>query len=97
MTQQTSSTASISSPHAAPQGGEGLTITSLAPGQRAHVRAIRAGGELGRRLRDMGLMPGVELAVLRRAPLGDPIAVTLDGYDLSLRCAEAAQVVVEPA
>lgn len=71
-----------------------LSLSDLALGQNAQVRDISARGELGRRLRDMGLLPGVMVAVSARAPLGDPIAVELDGCTLSLRCAEAAQVLV---
>ena len=71
-------------------------LGALERGQRAMVRRVCAHGELGRRLRDMGLLPGVYITMGGRAPLGDPLAVSLDGYDLSLRGSEAAQVLVEP-
>lgn len=83
--------ASAGTPHQA------MLLSALHPGQSARICAIRAQGELGRRLRDMGLLPGVSLSVTRRAPLGDPIAVSMDDCVLSLRCAEAAQIVVENA
>lgn len=73
---------------------QGKALSELALGQSAQVCDIRARGELGRRLRDMGLLPGVRVALSSRAPLGDPIAIELDGCTLSLRCAEAAQVYV---
>lgn len=72
------------------------TLAQLVLGQTALVRDIRAQGELGRRLRDMGLLAGAVVSVASRAPLGDPIAVDMEGCTLSLRCAEAAQVIVEP-
>lgn len=72
-----------------------LALLELHKGQRGRVHSIHATGELGRRLRDMGLLPGVELTVTGRAPLGCPLSVSLDGYDLSLRCEEARQVWVD--
>lgn len=71
------------------------SLNELQKGQKVIVRQIKAKGELGRRLRDMGLLPGVELTVAGRAPLGDPISINLDGYALSLRCNEADMVFVE--
>lgn len=73
---------------------QGKPLSELALGQCAQVCDIRARGELGRRLRDMGLLPGVTVAMSARAPLGDPVAVELEGCTLSLRCAEAAQIFV---
>lgn len=84
-------------PYAEKRGHPHASLMDLAVGQSGFIRGIRARGELGRRLRDMGLMPGVRLTVRGRAPLGDPVSVALDGYDLSLRCQEARQVLVEPA
>lgn len=84
-------------PSVAPKGAAGMSLLDLAVGQSALVSAIRAHGELGRRLRDMGLLPGVRLTVNGRAPLGCPMSISLEGYDLSLRCQEAGQVLVEPA
>lgn len=72
-------------------------LLDLCRGQRARVHSIHATGELGRRLRDMGLLPGVELTVTGRAPLGCPLSISLDGYDLSLRCEEAKLVWVDRA
>ncbi len=71
------------------------SISHLAVGQSATIRSIKAENLLGRRLRDMGLSTGMKLTVTNRAPLGCPIVVSLDGYEISLRCDEAAQILVE--
>ncbi len=71
------------------------SITSLAIGQSATICSIKAESILGRRLRDMGLSTGMKLTVTNKAPLGCPIVVSLDGYEISLRCEEAAQIFVE--
>ncbi len=73
------------------------SILSLQIGQSATICNIKAGNILGRRLRDMGLSTGMQLTVTNRAPLGCPIVVSLDGYEISLRCEEAAQIFVEKA
>ena len=72
------------------------TLLALHKGEKAQITNVCAKGALGRRLRDMGLLPGVELTLTGRAPLGCPVSVALDGYELSLRCEEAAQVLVLP-
>lgn len=73
------------------------TLDQLARGRRAVV--VRIGGEraLRRRLLDMGLVTGEPVTLTAVAPLGDPIELTVKGYRLSLRKAEARLVVVEPA
>ena len=70
------------------------SLDRLADGARGTVVAV--GGETGlrRRLLEMGLCPGVEVDVVRRAPLGDPIEFLVRGYHLSLRSVQAAQVIV---
>ena len=75
-------------------------------GSRAHFPAQDEGGaesphrscagQLGRRIRDMGLIPGAEVEVVGRAPLRDPVALRLPGFTLSLRNNEADYIVVEP-
>lgn len=72
-----------------------IPLRSLAVGQKAVIRSISANGELGRRIRDMGLVPGVEVAVTGRAPLKDPVALRLKGFTLSLRNNEADHIAVE--
>ncbi len=63
--------------------------------QNGTITAIGATGELGRRLRDMGLVPGTELTIVGRAPLKDPVALRLRGFTLTLRNNEADYITVE--
>jgi ferrous iron transport protein A len=72
-----------------------ITLAQLARGQRATI--VRLGGEraLRRRLLDMGLVTGETITLSAVAPLGDPIEITVKGYRLSLRKAEASLVFVE--
>ncbi len=62
----------------------------------ATVRRVEAVGELGRRIRDMGLIPGADVEVIGRAPLKDPVALRLKGFTLTLRNNEADHIFVEP-
>ena len=72
------------------------TLAQLHPGQSGEIEALAVGGALKRRLADMGLTPGVRVAVRRTAPLGDPICLSLRGYELSLRRSEADAIRVAP-
>jgi ferrous iron transport protein A len=72
------------------------TIRSLQPGERAVVDKITINGELGRRIRDMGLVPGTAFTVMGRAPLKDPVEIKLKGYNLTLRNNEADHILVRP-
>ena len=72
-----------------------MPMRELKVGEKAKVVAITAIGELGRRIRDMGLVPGAELEVVGRAPLMDPVALRLTGFTLSLRNNEADYIAVE--
>lgn len=71
------------------------SLRTLKIGQKARVAMVLAEGELGRRIRDMGLVPGVELEVVGKAPLRDPMAVRLAGFTLSLRNSEADFIKIE--
>ena len=71
------------------------TLRDVAIGQSAVVRKLTGDGAVKRRLMDMGLTRRTEVAVRKVAPLGDPIEVTVRGFELSLRKDEAAQVLVE--
>ncbi len=74
---------------------EKRTLEDLAPGQSGTILSVgNRSGTVKRRLVDMGLTPGTEVKVTKIAPLGDPIEVTLRGYELSLRKADAAQIVM---
>lgn len=70
------------------------TIRSLKPGETAVVHKITVSGELGRRIRDMGLVPGTTLTIMGRAPLKDPVEIKLKGYNLTLRNNEADHILV---
>lgn len=59
------------------------------------VKKILAEGKIKRRLFDMGVTPGVEISLKKFAPLGDPIEVTIRGYELTLRKDEAKQIIME--
>ena len=63
--------------------------------QTGIVKAVKAQGELGRRIRDMGLTPGTEVTVKGRAPLKDPVALRLMDFTLTLRNSEADFIDVE--
>jgi len=74
---------------------EQKTLNDLAPGQSGIILSVgNQSGAVKRRLVDMGLTPGTHITVTKIAPLGDPIEVSLRGYDLSLRKADAAQIVM---
>ena len=73
-----------------------IPLRRLELGRKARIVSIRANGELGRRIRDMGLVPGEEVQVTGRAPLKDPVSLRLRGFTLSLRNNEADQITVEP-
>ncbi|MDR3175652.1 MAG: ferrous iron transport protein A [Desulfovibrio sp.] len=68
---------------------ETISLRRLGKGQNAVIAGIRADGEMGRRIRDMGLIPGVEVQCVGRAPLYDPVALRLLGFTLTLRNSEA--------
>ena len=63
--------------------------------QSGTIAAIAAGGEMGRRIRDMGLVPGTRITIQGRAPLYDPVALRLRGFTLTLRNNEADYILVE--
>ena len=72
-----------------------MTLDQLRPGSSARIKGLSARGKLGQRLIDMGVYPGVQLRVVRNAPLEDPMEIELDGYFVSLRHDEARVVEVE--
>lgn len=71
------------------------TLEQCKIGESGKIVGVGGEGRLRRRLFDMGVTPGAEVTLRRRAPLGDPIEVTLRGYELTLRRTEAALVTVE--
>ena len=71
------------------------TLREVPVGASAKVVKLRGEGAVKRRIMDMGITKGVEITVRKVAPLGDPIEVTVRGYELSIRKADAAMVEVE--
>ena len=71
------------------------TLKELKVGKKARVVKLHGEGAVRRRLMDMGLTRGPEVTVRRVAPFGDPIELTLRGYELSLRRADAEMVEIE--
>ena len=70
-------------------------LADLSVGSRARVHSVLGADELSMRLLEMGLTPGVEVAVVGSAPLGDPLELELRGYRLSVRRSEAARVQID--
>ena len=71
------------------------TLKSVKIGETVKVVRLHGEGALKRRIMDMGLTRGTEVTVRKVAPLGDPIEMTVRGYELSLRKADAEMVEVE--
>lgn len=72
-----------------------MSLDELKVGQTATILAVNGQGALRGRLLDMGLTPHTEILLRKVAPMGDPIEVTLRGYELTLRVADAQQIEVE--
>jgi ferrous iron transport protein A len=64
-------------------------------GQKGIIASVKANGEMGRRIRDMGLVRGAEIRIQGRAPLKDPVAIRIKGFTLALRNSEADYIDVE--
>ncbi|NLJ64383.1 MAG: ferrous iron transport protein A [Christensenellaceae bacterium] len=71
------------------------TLREVAIGESAKVKKIHGEGAVKRRIMDMGLTKGTEVFVQKLAPLGDPLQVTVRGYELSIRKADAELIEVE--
>ena len=72
-----------------------MTLRNVGVGQTVTVSKITGVGAIKRRIMDMGLTKGTSVYVRKVAPLGDPIEVTVRGYELSLRRADAEMIEVE--
>lgn len=70
------------------------TLRNVKPGETVKVAKINGEGALKRRIMDMGVTKGVEIYVRKVAPLGDPVEVTVRGYELSVRKADAEMIEV---
>ena len=71
-----------------------MTLREAAVGQTVKVQRLTGTGPVKRRIMDMGLTKGIDVYVRKVAPLGDPVEVTVRGYELSLRKADAAMIEV---
>ncbi len=71
------------------------TLDEFQIGESGVVKAVGGEGKIKRRLFDMGITNGAEIFLRKKAPLGDPIEVTIRGYELTLRKTEAACVTME--
>ena len=72
-----------------------MTLRDVSVGQTVKVTRLNGDGPVKRRIMDMGITKGVEVYVRKVAPLGDPVEVTVRGYELSLRRADAEMIEVE--
>lgn len=74
---------------------DGMTLKEAAVGSTVKVTKINGSGALKRRIMDMGVTKGVEIYIRKVAPLGDPVEVTIRGYELSVRKQDAELIDVE--
>ena len=72
-----------------------MTLREVKKGQTVTVLKLNGEGVVKRRIMDMGITKGTEIYVRKVAPLGDPVEVTVRGYELSVRKADAEKVVVK--
>jgi ferrous iron transport protein A len=72
-----------------------ILLRQMQKGQSGTIQAVRVGGELGRRIREMGLIPGTQITIHGRAPLNDPVAIRVMNGTLTLRNSEADYIQVE--
>jgi ferrous iron transport protein A len=76
---------------------ESLALSQLSAGSTAEIVSYPLNGTAFLRLREMGLLPGTKINLLRVAPFGDPIEIKVRGYNLTLRKTEADHILVDPA
>lgn len=72
-----------------------ISLRQMQVDQTGTIACVKGTGELGRRIRDMGLIPGKEIKVMGRAPLYDPVSLRIMGFTLTLRNNEADHIEVE--
>lgn len=71
-----------------------MTLDELKPGMNGIIDSVNGSGALRRRLLDLGLTPNTKVSVRKVAPLGDPMEISLRGFELSMRKNEANHIVV---
>ena len=72
-----------------------ISMRQMKDNQSGTIASVRANGEMGRRIRDMGITPGTKIKIQGRAPLYDPVALRVMGFTLTLRNSEADYIEVE--
>jgi len=72
-----------------------IPLRRMLSGQKGVISKVKANGELGRRIRDMGLVPGTSIQIQGRAPLKDPVAIRVRDFTLTLRNNEADDIFVD--
>jgi len=72
-----------------------LSLSELNAGERVRITGFSSESDYIAQLRRLGLVPGTELTIQRKAPLGDPIEVRVRGYSLALRPSEADELLIE--
>lgn len=72
-----------------------IALRHMLSGQAGVISKVKAIGELGRRIRDMGLVPGTPIQIQGRAPLKDPVAIRVRDFTLTLRNNEADHILVD--
>jgi len=72
-----------------------INLRQMQKHQSGTIQSVKVGGELGRRIREMGLVPGTEITIQGRAPLNDPVALRVLGGTLTLRNNEADFIIVD--
>lgn len=72
-----------------------MKLTDLKIGERKNIIEVHGEGALRHRLLEMGIIPGTEVEITKRAPLGDPIQIHIRGYELSIRKDDADLIIVE--
>lgn len=73
-----------------------MKLNELEIGKSAVIKSVGGQGQLRQHFLDMGVIPGIEIKLVKLAPMGDPMQFTLHGYELTLRLADAEKIVVEP-
>jgi len=72
-----------------------ISLRQMQVDQTGTIASVKGKGELSRRIRDMGLIPGKEIKIMGRAPLHDPVSLRIMGFTLTLRNNEADHIEVE--
>ncbi len=72
-----------------------MTLKEISCGQSLKIKRLNGDGPVKRRIMDMGITKGIDVFVRKVAPLGDPIEITVRGYELSIRKADAEMIEVE--